>query len=66
MAWLSPLLDTARALLVASASVRLSSMPNDQASVWVAWQCCRVSSRAILAVPIPSKREIRATVRPEC
>eukprot|EP00975_Prorocentrum_lima_P035400 7434162-Prorocentrum_lima.AAC.1 len=45
------------ALLVASVSLPSSSMPRDHARVCVALQCRRASSRAIRAVPTPSKRE---------
>eukprot|EP00975_Prorocentrum_lima_P058118 12190157-Prorocentrum_lima.AAC.1 len=54
----------ASALLVASVSRPSSSMPRDHASVCVALQCRRASSRAIRAVPTPSKRESSATVSP--
>eukprot|EP00975_Prorocentrum_lima_P045623 9547630-Prorocentrum_lima.AAC.1 len=52
MPWLLVLFCVPSARLVAPASVRLISMPRDQASVCVAWQCCRVSLSAIRAVPI--------------
>eukprot|EP00975_Prorocentrum_lima_P016991 3601012-Prorocentrum_lima.AAC.1 len=60
------LLLLASARLVAWARVRLISMPSDQARVWVVPQCWRASSSAMRAVPIPSKSESSAIVRPWC
>eukprot|EP00975_Prorocentrum_lima_P056271 11801228-Prorocentrum_lima.AAC.1 len=52
MPWLPAWVRVLSARLVAPARAWLISMPRDQASVWVAWQCCKASSRAIRAVPM--------------